>query len=319
VSRSHSPDPAAAEKAVGAPGDVILSDGRKLAYTDWGDSADTPVLEFRGLPSSRRGDALNLTALTRAGVRRITVDRPGVGFSDPQPGRTLFDWPNDVRAVAETLGLNRFAVLGTSGGGPYAAACAFALPDRVNHAVIVSGLGPLDRPGALHGMNRGEAATMILARRAPTLARCMVGTVVTAERLRPGTVQRGLLKALPEVDRRVAGQARVRDSLADSYTLAFRQGVRGQIQDWAIIASPWGFRPEEVDVPVQLYHGGLDDRVPLHHARDLAARIPHCQLTEYPDEGHMLVFSHAEEILIAAIDVPPACDPTRTGRPDARG
>ena len=115
------------------------------------------------------------------------------------------------------------------------------------------------------------------------------------------------MKALPEVDRRVAAQPRVRDSLADSYTLAFRQGVRGQVHDWAVIASPWMFRPEDIDVPVQLCHGGLDDRVPLHHARDLAARIPHCQLSEYPDEGHMLVFSHAEEILIAAaVDVPPS-------------
>ena len=240
-------------------------------------------------------------------MRRITVDRPGVGFSDAQPSRTLLDWPEDVRAVADTLGLETFAVLGTSGGGPYAAACAFALHDRVSRAVIVSGLGPLDRPGALHGMNRGEAAMMILARRAPILAHCIAGAVVTGERLRPGAVYQGLLNALPEVDRRVAAQPRVRDSLADSYTLAFRQGVRGQVQDWAIIASPWGFRPEDIDVPIQLHHGRLDDRVPLHHARDLAARIPHCQLTEYQGEGHMLAFSHAEEILIAtAVPAPPS-------------
>jgi pimeloyl-ACP methyl ester carboxylesterase len=279
-------------------GDVLLPDGRRLSYTEWGDPAGRPVLEFRGLPSSRGGDAIDLAALVRAGVRRITVDRPGVGFSDPQPGRTLLDWPDDIRALAETLGLETFAVLGTSGGGPYAAACAYSLPDRVSRAVIVSGLGPLDRPGALHGMNRGEAATMILARRVPMLARCVVGAVVTAERLRPGAVYRGLLKALPEVDRRVAAQPRVRDSLADSYTLAFRQGVGGQVHDWAMIASPWGFRPEDISVPVQLHHGLLDDRVPPHHARDLAARIPNCELTEYQDEGHMLVFSHAEEMLI---------------------
>lgn len=282
-------------------------DGRRLSYTEWGDPAGRPVLEFRGLPSSRWGDAIDLAVLARAGVRRITVDRPGVGFSDPQLGRTLLDWPADVRALADTLGVGTFAVLGTSGGGPYAAACAVALHDRVSRAVLVSGLGPLDRSEALRGMNRGEAATMILARRAPMLAQCIVGAAVAAERLRPGTVYKGLLKALPEVDRRVAAQPRVRASLADSYALAFRQGVRGQVHDWAIIASPWVFRPEDIDVPVQLYHGGLDDRVPSHHARDLAARIPHCQLTEYPDEGHMLVFSHAEEILIAAaVDVPPS-------------
>ncbi|HEX2400665.1 MAG TPA: alpha/beta hydrolase, partial [Mycobacterium sp.] len=268
----------------------------------WGQPAGKPVLEFRGLPSSRSGDAIDLDVLGRAQVRRITVDRPGVGFSDPQPGRTLLDWPADVRELADALGLDAFAVVGTSGGGPYAAACGYALPERVSRVVLVSGLGPLDRPGALDGMNRGEATTMILARRVPVLAHWLVGAAVTAERIRPGMVYQGLVRALPPADQRVAAQRRVRESLVDSYALAFRQGVRGQVQDWGIIASPWGFRPEDIDVPVQLYHGVLDDRVPLHHADDLARRVPHSNLTEYPDEGHMLVFSHAEAILIAAAE-----------------
>lgn len=279
-----------------------LADGRTLAYTQWGDPNGAPVFEFRGLPSSRMGDAVDPDAISAAGVRRITVDRPGVGFSDPQPGRTLLDWPNDVRVLADHLGLERFAVLGTSGGGPYAAACCYALPDRIARASLASTVGPPDRPGAFAGMNRGEARTMILARRAPLLARWLVGTAVLAERHRPGTVYRGLMKALPEVDRRVAAQPGVRQSLVDSFALAFRQGVRGQVQDWAIIATSWGFHPEDIRVPVHLYHGVLDDRAPLHHARDLAGRLPESEITEYPDEGHMLVFSHAEEILVATAD-----------------
>jgi pimeloyl-ACP methyl ester carboxylesterase len=279
-----------------------LADGRTLSYTEWGDPDGTPVLEFRGLPSSRMGDAVDLGVITAAGVRRITVDRPGVGFSDPQPGRTLLDWPNDVRALGDHLGLERFAVLGASGGGPYAAACGYALPDRVARVSLVSTLGPPDRPGAFDGMNRGEARTMILARRTPLLARWLVGTAVLAERRRPGTVYRGLMKALPEVDQRVAAQVDVRQSLVDSFALTFRRGVRGQVQDWAIIATPWGFDPEDISVSVHLYHGVLDDRAPCHHARDLADRLPVCEITEYPNEGHMLVFSHAEEILIASAD-----------------
>jgi len=288
-------------------GYVNLADGRQLAYTEWGQPVGRPVLEFRGLPSSRTGDAIDLDMLARAQVRRITVDRPGLGLSDPQPGRTLLDWPADVRELANALGLEAFAVLGTSGGGPYAAACGYALPDRVRNVVLVSGLGPLDRPGALVGMNRGEATTMTLARRVPMLAHWLVGAAVTAERVRPGMLYQGLVRALPPADRRVAALPRVRESLVDSYTLAFRQGVDGQVHDWGIIASPWGFRPEDIDLPVHLYHGGLDDRVPLHHARDLARRVPNSTLTEYPDEGHMLIFSHAEEILItAAVGVPPS-------------
>ncbi|KKC04356.1 alpha/beta fold hydrolase [Mycobacterium nebraskense] len=281
-----------------------LADGRALAYTQWGDPNGAPVFEFRGLPSSRMGDAVDLDVITAAGVRRITVDRPGVGFSDPQAGRALLDWPDDVRVLADHLGLERFPVLGTSGGGPFAAACGYALPDRVARAALVSTVGPPDRRGAFDGMNRGEAGTMILARRAPVLARWLVGAAVLAERRRPGTVYRGLVKALPEVDRRVAAQPAVRESLTDSFALAFRQGARGQVRDWAIIATPWGFDPADIRVPVHLYHGVLDDRAPYHHARDLAERLPDCGITGYPDEGHMLVFCHAEEILIATADKP---------------
>ncbi len=285
-------------------GTVRLADGRTLSYTEWGESNGRPVLEFRGLPSSRLGDAVDLAMLARAGVRRITVDRPGVGFSDPQPGRALLDWPDDIGVLADALGLHEFAVLGTSGGGPYAAACCYAMPDRITRASIVSGLGPLDRPGAFNGMNRGEACTMILARRAPLLARWLVGAAVNIERRWTGTVYRGLMRALPPTDRRVASEPRVRESLTDSFALAFRQGVRGQVQDWAVIATRWGFRAEDIRVPVHLYHGGLDDRVPLHHACDLAMRVPDCHLTEFAEEGHMLVFLHAEEILVATADAP---------------
>ena len=244
---------------------------------------------------------MDVPALAPKGVRRITVDRPGVGFSDPQPGRVLLDWPDDVRVLADTLGLQSFA--GAGHVRRWALRRGIRLcPGRADYPRRARQcFGATRSTGALKGMNRGEAATMMLARRAPLLAQCVVGAAVTTERFRSGTVYRGLLKALPEADRRLAARPRVRDSLVDSYTLAFREGVRGQVHDWAIIASPWGFRPEDIGVPVQLYHGRLDDRVPLHHARDLAARIQHCQLIDYPDEGHMVVFSHAEEILNAVV------------------
>ena len=117
---------------------VHLADGRRLSYTEWGQSAGRPVLEFRGLPSSHTGDAIDMAVLARAGVRRITVDRPGVGSSDPQAGRTLLDWPADVRGLANTLGLDSLAVPGTSGGRPYAAAGGSALSDRVTTSRVRS-------------------------------------------------------------------------------------------------------------------------------------------------------------------------------------
>lgn len=170
-----------------------------------------------------------MARLARDDVRRITVDRSGVGFSDPLPDRALLDWPDDVhersptRSVSSTSRSSARQVAGLT-----RRRAASRCPSGSTRAALVSGLGPVDRPGAWEGMDRGEARTMLLARRAPWLARLLVGTAVAAERHRPGTVYRGLMKALPDADRRVAAQPRVRESLSDSFTLGFRQGVRGR-------------------------------------------------------------------------------------------
>lgn len=278
-----------------------LGDGRALAYLERGNPEGTAILEFHGLPNPRHADTVSEAFLWDRRIRRIAVDRPGVGFSDPQPGRTLLDWPGDVAEVADALGIDRFAVLGVSGGAPHAMACAFALPDRVAAVTLVSGMGPPDRPGAFAGMNRAAARVLILAGSMPWLARLLVGFVVAVDRFWPGTVLRGLLKAAPERDRKVASRPEVRESLLESYALAFRQGTAGQVRDWATLASPWGFRLDEVNVPVSLFHGEVDDRVPLHHAEHLARVIPDAHLTTYPDEGHMIMFDRAEEILDALV------------------
>lgn len=283
----------------GVGGSIALRDGRLLAYAEWGDLNGHPLFDFRGLPSSRLGDAIDPAFLVSKRIRRITVDRPGMGESSFQPDRTLLEWAGDIAELADRLGLGRFWLLGTSGGGPYAAACAYRMPDRVARAAIVSGLGPLDRAGALDGLNEVEKQTMFLARRWPLAARAVVRLAIGADRLRPGTIYRGLVRALPECDRRVVRRPRVRDSLIDSYRRAFAQGTRGQVHDWAVIASPWGFRPEQIRVEVQLWHGDQDDRVPPHHAESLADAIPVSELAILQGEGHMIAFSHIEEILAA--------------------
>lgn len=200
-------------------------------------------------------------------------------------------------ALADTLGIERFSVLGTSGGGPYAAACACRIPDRLLRVALVSGLGPLDRPGALHGMNPTERRIMVLSRRRPVVARAVVRLAVAAERRRPGTLLGGLAKAMPACDRAVLARSAVRASLMDSYARAFAHGTRGQVHDWGVIAAPWGFRPEEIGVAVRLWQGDQDDRVPPHHAEHLAAAIPGSRLTILPGAGYMIAFTCIEQAL----------------------
>jgi pimeloyl-ACP methyl ester carboxylesterase len=278
---------------------ITLYDGRRLGFAEWGDPTGKAVLDFRGLPSSRYGDGIDSAFLVSHGIRRITVDRPGTGDSDFQSGRSLRDWPGDVADLANQLHLDRFWLLGTSGGAPYVAACAHRMPDRIIRAAIVSGLGPLDRPGALNGMNELEKRTMLAARDQPLLALAAVGLATTADRVRPGAIYRGFVDALPACDQTVARRPEVRKSIVDSYRRAFAHGTRGQVHDWAVIASPWGFRPEEIPIEVQLWHGDNDDRVPLHHAEYLDGTIPHSTLATLQGEGHMIAFSHIEEIISA--------------------
>ena len=121
---------------------VRLADGRALAYAEWGAPDGFPVFGFHGSPGSRRTH-LGEEAPRSADVRLILPDRPGFGLSDPQPGRALLDWPRDVAALADHLGVDRFAVYGFSGGGPYALACAWAMPERVTAAAVVGGEGPI--------------------------------------------------------------------------------------------------------------------------------------------------------------------------------
>ena len=276
---------------------VRLPDGRFIGVAEWGDRDGLPLLEFRGLPGSDGGDAIPDEVPLRLKLRRLAVDRPGVGASDPLPGRRLIDWPPDVAALADALGLHRFLVLGTSGGGPYAAAVAHGLPDRVIAVGLVSSIAPMDRPGAAGGMEAGERRAMDLAARAPWALRAIMAAVVGVERLRPGTIVGTLLRSLPACDKAVLARSEVAASLVDSYRRAFLQGTRWQVLDWAIINEPWRFEPRGIRVPARIWHGALDERAPLHHAQWLADTIPGATLTVYPGEGHMIAFSRMEDVL----------------------
>jgi len=132
---------------------IKLADGRKLGYDEFGSQDGRPVFYFHGTPSSRlEWQLFGSDALAKAlRLRLIVPDRPGMGLSSFAAGRRISDWPADVASLADHLGMQRFAVLGYSGGGPYAVACALALPERLTRVGVVSGAGPFDQPGLTDG------------------------------------------------------------------------------------------------------------------------------------------------------------------------
>jgi len=147
-----------------------LDDGRTIGYSTWGDSQGTPVFIAHGTPGSRRALSPGLDDsawLRQQRLRFIGVDRPGYGYSDPWPEASLLDCAEDFVRVADHLRLERFAALGVSGGGPYAIGLGALVPERVKGVAIVSGLGMLDRPGALEEMSEGNVEEIKMAMDSP--------------------------------------------------------------------------------------------------------------------------------------------------------
>jgi pimeloyl-ACP methyl ester carboxylesterase len=281
---------------------IELDDGRELCFAELGDPDGTPVFGFHGTPGSRTQMSAIDEPARDAGIRVIAPDRPGYGSSTFSPGRALLDWPGDVAALADFLEIERFGVIGISGGGPHAAVCAHALPERLLGAVIVSGIGPMDTPDALEGMmptNRLLSRLGRLSERLLWLPMALFGWI---QRIFPERMLEMLARQLPPADQRIL---RERSDVIEAFTREAqnpaRTSARAAAQDFRVFADPWGFRLEDIRMPVHLWQGSADRNVPASHARIQADRIPDSKLHECQGEGHFLVFERTAEILQAAI------------------
>ena len=278
-----------------------LRDGRRLGYAEYGDRVGVPVLFFHGTPGSRRVAQVAHEVATRLAVRIIAPDRPGFGLSDFQPARKLIDWPADVVQLADALGLERFAVAGVSGGGPYVATCASRIADRLTRAGIISGMGPLDDPALTAGLRFGYRTGLGVVRTAPGVARVVLALGGLGMRHCPERLLDLVAGSMPAADRAVLVRPGVRALLIDDVREALRQGVRGAAHELTLFSRPWGFRPEGIRLPVRLWHGEADTQVPVAIARRLAATIPQCHASFMRGAGHFWVFDHLDEVVSALI------------------
>ena len=277
---------------------LTLPDGRCLGYSEFGAPRGRPILYCHGFPASRLDGCLAHEAALRLDVRLIAPDRPGYGLSDFQPGRRLTDWPRDLVALADALGLERFPLLGISGGAPYVIACAGAIPERLTAIGIVCGLGRADRSEYTADMNPVARASFAVARGAPALSRFFTRALAFVLRGNPRLTLRLLAAKLPPPDREVLSQPGVFGMFADSFREALRQGGRGVAHDLSLYAQPWETAVESLRVPSHLWHGEQDTTVPVAMGRRLAAALPGCRARFYAEEGHFsLPVRRIEEIL----------------------
>lgn len=276
---------------------IKLSDGHTVGYAEYGDPKGKPVVHFHGTPSSRfEADNPDLNAITeRLNVRYIVPDRPGHGLSDWKPF-TIASYPDIVVELADKLGLDRFAVTGLSGGGRFVAACAWKIPQRLTAAIIVSGTAPFDLPGVKEALSKAERQQYEMADKMPWLFRLFLWKFARDARKDPANIYSMFANA-PDADKNLLTQPGVRRAFENMINGAFEQGVRAAAYDWALVARPWGFSLGEIEIPVHIWHGEADAFVPVKHAHILAEAIPDARTRFFPNEGHILIVTHFEELL----------------------
>ena len=263
-----------------------LADGRRLVYNVYGDPYGSPVLFFHGFPGSRLEAGLTNGVAYRLGLRVVAPDRPGLGRSDPLPGRRLADWADDVRQLADLLGWQRFPVIGVSGGAPFALACAAHLEARVRRVAVVAGMAPPDNPEGNRGMRWFGRLELFLARHWPAAARPLLRWAVAATLGHPQGLADWATGRLPETDQAVLRRPEIAFLYRESVRESVHQGLDGALEELGLLAHPWDFRLDGIATPVRLWHGEADITVPVSKGRYLASRLPECWATYYPEEGH---------------------------------
>lgn len=278
-----------------------LPDGRDLAWTEVGLAQGVPVLAFHGTPGSRLQLSFDEAAPTGAGVRMIVPDRPGYGLSTFHSQRRLTDWADDVAALASHLGIDRFSVVGVSGGGPHALACGALLPDRITAVGLVAGVGNVSERGSEDGMMPVNQLFTRAARKAGWSVIPLFSAMTGAGRRWPGQLVDRMTLQLPPADAEVLRRPDVRAAFIDDLARAPRTAGRAAAQDFALFTRDWGFRLEDITVPVHLWQGGADRNVPAAHAERQAAAIPGAVLHRCPGEGHLLGVPRLHEILSTVV------------------
>ncbi|MGH2617872.1 MAG: alpha/beta fold hydrolase [Thermomicrobiales bacterium] len=258
--------------------DLRLQDGRVLRVHDSGDgrAADAlTVLWHHGSPQT--GALLDplLAAAAKRGIRLLSYGRPSYGGSSPQPGRNVASAVSDVAQIADAFDIDRFVVMGASGGGPHALACAALLPDRVTGAVSIAGLAPFDAVGIDWFAGMADAGAL----RASVLGR----------EARERFEETAAFDPESFTERDYAALDGGWSSLGADVGVAAAGGADGIIADDLAFVAPWGFDVADIAATVLLVHGGQDRVIPPAHGDWLLHHLSDAELWLRPRDGHISI------------------------------
>jgi len=276
---------------------IRLRDGRTLAYSEHGDPAGSPVFFIHGNPGSRLTRLASDEVISRLGVRIITPDRPGYGLSDFQPKRRLLDFPEDMAQLADALGFGAFAIFGVSAGGTYVAACAYALPERISRAAIVSGPAPFDREGPYEGMSRAWRVAFKMGKLPEWLLRAPIALQAYAQKRDPEKSVDDMAALFSKSDAKFLKDPEIRARFKRNIPEATRKGTRGWAREVKIQVGPWGFDPADIRIPVHLWYWQDDPAIPPPMGRYLERKIPTAVPHFLPGGGHLSILGHLDKIM----------------------
>jgi pimeloyl-ACP methyl ester carboxylesterase len=269
-------------------------DGRVLAFAVWGDPEGFPIMSLHGTPGSRLSRWPNEDLYKELGACVVTHDRAGYGRSTRRPGRTVADEADDVALLADSLGFERFAVSGGSGGGPHVLACAALLPDRVIRATCAVGIAPLGSPGLerdawLAGMDPENVKEFGWAEAGEEVLNAELEREHAAMTQRVAEDPSAILSHfdLSESDKAQLARPEVRQVIRESTPEQALHGVWGWVDDDLAFLRPWGFDVGVISSPVLVLYGETDVLVPAAHGAWLAANVPECVVKIDTDAGHM--------------------------------
>lgn len=269
--------------------EIVTAGDRRLCLEIAGEPSGQPVLVCAGTPNSRHLYQRWIADASSRGIRLIGYDRPGYGDSDACPGHSVADAASDVRAIASALELERLAVWGFSGGGPYVLACAALLPELVVAVATVGSVAPYDAPGLDFFTGMGDENLEDIRLYFDDHAAWREKTEQEREELlnvTPEQLVQSWKSLLSPVD-----AAALTGDFAEYCIQSFRDGLAPGVQGWCddgtAHMSEWGFALSSIEVPVQIWHGRHDRFVPFQHGQWLAAHIPSAQAELSQEDGHL--------------------------------
>jgi len=276
---------------------ITLPDGRTLGYADYGDPEGIPLIGFHGTPGSRFMFLIAHDEAAKLGIRLLAPERPGFGISTYCPDHSLRHYAGDIAAFADALGIDRFAIAGVSGGGPYAAAVAALLGQRVTALGLVSPIGPVAGPEKPARMGFGHAFAFRYAPRIPLFFRLIFSIGRLAFLYTPGLIFGFIMSRSAPSDWAILSRRDVRRNLLRGVAEGCRPGVRASLQEMRLFSRPWNIPFETIAAPAFLWQGLSDRNVPVSAALRLGELIPECEISTVKSAGHYWIFDNIELVL----------------------